>query len=73
MNKLFSPLIRLYRFLTGKCLVCGWNNKRIRYCSIECLSMGGGIDYVTYHPVKSIFFGYTDNYKKHFKYRDKEL
>ena len=72
MNKFFSPFNRLYRYLTGKCLVCGRNNKRIRYCSIECMAMGGGIHYVTYHPVKSIFFGHTDNYKKHFKYKNEK-
>jgi hypothetical protein len=61
-------IIRLYRYFICRCIVCGRKvTPDTRYCSFECCSYGGGIEHVTKHPVKSLLFGYIDDYRNHGK------
>lgn len=74
-------IIRPFRYLRKRCLCC---NRRlgsyykfgVRYCSIECFSYDNACrpenKSISKNPVYCLFFGYTDNYKNHFKYRDRE-
>lgn len=68
-------LIRLYRKLTCKCVVCGRPTYYFDYwyCSFECMGYDGCFSVKINHPNNkkkpSLFRGYVDNYKdKHNKY-----
>jgi hypothetical protein len=82
MNKLSAPVIRLFRYFRKRCICCGKNlnsyyESGIRYCGLECYHYDNGCrpenKSITKNPVYCLFFGYTDNYKNHFKYKDKYL
>ncbi len=73
--KLFNPLIRFFRYLKYRCVVCNRPlesksyNSGMRYCSISCICYDKyKVEYISKHPIKTLFFGHVDNYKKHFKY-----
>lgn len=76
--KIFIPIIRLYRYSKEKCIVCGKCSKglyqRNWYCSYECLFYDGDNCALTrFGKIIKLLFGYTDDYKNHWKYKNKQL
>lgn len=75
--KIFSPIIRLYRYSKNKCIVCGKSSKSLYqrnwYCSYECMFYDGNNCKLNWFgKLLKLLFGYTDDYKKHFKYENRK-